>query len=221
MTKNQFANFVRNCDSKYFKEMTLEKRGKLIPLKKMLESKDSKRIYFQAFDEQDSFNIFKNSIADVDMLTTSREDYQYSIMITTKSDNEFSFKVHFNMAEGYSPYAYTENIIKNYKEVADSIPKYMDKFIGKTVTVLHCTNTAIYRTFSEEYDGHTFPVTDSYIISDFAYEIRYDKVAPNIPCIKMYSKSNNKIFTYAMCVSLITDHMIFTADGEFKLNVIE
>ena len=125
------------------------------------------------------------------------------------------------MAEGYSPYAYTKNIIDNYKAVVSSIPKYMDKFIGKTVTVLHCTDTPIYRTFAEDDDGHTLPVTGSYIISDFAYEIRYDKVAPNIPCIKIYSKNNEKIFTYAMGVNLITDHMVFTADGEFKLSVIE
>ena len=221
MTKNQFANFIRKCDSKSFKEMTLEKSGKIIPLKKMIESKDSQRIYFHAVDEQDSFYIYKNSIADVDMLTTSREDYQYSVMITTKSDNDFSFKVHFNMAEGYSPYAYTKNIIDNYKAVVSAIPKYMDKFIGKTVTVLHCTNTPIYRTFTEGNDGHTLPVTDSYIISDFAYEICYGKVTPNIPCIKLYSKSNEKIFTCAMGVNLIADHMVFTADGEFKLSVIE
>lgn len=221
MTKNQFANFVRKCNPQCFKEIALEKSGKLIPLKKMLESKDSKRIYFHAVDEQDSFHIFKNCITDVDMLTNSREGYQYSVMFTIKSDNEFSFKVHFNMAEGYSPYAYTENIIKNYKDVVNAIPKYMDKFIGKTVTVLHCTDTPIYRTFSEEDDGHTFPVTDSYIISDFAYEIFYDKIAPNVPCIKMYSKSNDKIFSCAMGVNLITDHIVFTADGEIKLNVIE
>lgn len=221
MTKNQFANFVRKCDSKCFKEITLEREGEFISLKKMSESKDSQRIYFHAVDEQDSFHIFKNNIADVDMLTTSRDGYQYSVIITTKSDNDFSFKVHFNMAEGYSPYAYSKNVIDNYKAVRNSIPKYMDKFIGKTVTVLHCTDTPMYRTFSEEDDGHTLPVTDSYIINDFDYEIRYDNVAPNIPCIRMYSKSNDKIFTYAMGVHLIVDNMIFTADGEFKLSVIE
>ena len=221
MTKNQFIRFVKNCNPKHFREMTLEKRGKLIPLKKIIESKDSKKIYFHAVDEQDNFNIYKNSIADVDMLTTSHEGYQYSVMITTKSENDFAFKVHFNMAEGYSPYAYTENFIDNYKYVVDVIPKYMDKFIGKTVTVLHCTDSSVYRTLIEEEDAYARPVTDSYIIKNFAYEIRYDNVAPNLPCIRMYSKSNDKVFTYAMGVHLIIDHMIFTADGEFKLNVIE
>ena len=221
MTKNQFANFVRKCDSKGFTEMILEREGEFISLKKMSESKDSKRIYFHAVDEQDSFHIYKNNIADVDMLTTSREGYQYSVMITTKLDNYFSFKVHFNMVEGYSPYAYTKNTIYNYKSVVNSIPKYMNKFIGKTVNVLHFTDTAMYRTFSEEDDGHTLPITDSYIIHDFAYEIFYDKVALNIPCIKMYSKSNNRIFTCAIGVKFVNDIIMFTADGEYKLNVIE
>ena len=52
-------------------------------------------------------------------------------------------------------------------------------------------------------------------------EIFYDKVAPNIPCIKMYSKSNSRIFTYAIGVKFVNDIIMFTADGEFELNVIE
>lgn len=147
MTKIQFFNFVRQCNPQCFKEMALEIKGKFIPLKKMLESKDSKRIYFHAVDGQNDYNIFKNCIIDMDMLTTSREGYQYSIMITTKSENDTIFKLHFNMAEGYSPYAYTDGLIDNYKIVVDSIPKYMDKFIGKTTVVKHYINNSTYRTF--------------------------------------------------------------------------
>lgn len=153
MTKNLFTHFIRHCDPQHIKETAIERNGKLIPIKKMIVSKDSKRIYFHAVDEKYNFNIFKNQIEDCKMLITNHNDYQYSILITTKTDNYI--KVHINMEEGYSPYAYTSEVVENYSTVAACIPKYMDKFKGKTVNIQHCTNTVKYRTFSEETDGVT------------------------------------------------------------------
>ena len=46
MNKNMFARFIQNCDRTHFKDIALEKDGKLIPLKKMLVSRDNKRLYF-------------------------------------------------------------------------------------------------------------------------------------------------------------------------------
>ena len=79
----------------------------------------------------------------------------------------------------------------------------------------------MYRTFSEEEDETAFPITDSYIMYDFDYCIFYNAITPNIPSIKMYSKDNRNIFACAMGVELITDRVIFTADGEFVLNIME
>lgn len=219
MTKNQFIRFVKNCNPELLTSIAITRSGKVTQIEKITVTDDKREFRFHYENSKKTFTIYVNAIYDVDMLTTSQEGYSWSILISTKYDT--FFKVHFNMVEGYSPYAYTDNFIENYKDVVNAIPKYMDKYVGNTVTVLHYINTSMYRTFSEEDDGHTLPVTDSYIINDFAYADCYDIVAPNIPCIQMYSRSNNDIVTYAMGVSMITDHMIFTADGEFKLNVIE
>lgn len=219
MNKNQFIRFVKNCNPELLTSIAITRSGKVKPVEKITVTDDKKKFRFHFENSKKNFTINVKAIYSVDMLATSQEGYSWSVLVATKNDT--TFKVHFNMAEGYSPYAYTENFIENYKAVVDAIPKYMDKFIGKTVTVLHSVNTSMYRTFSEEDDGHTLPVTDSYIINDFDYEIFYGKFSSNVPCIKMYSKSNDKIFTCAMSVSLITDHMVFTADGKFKLTVIE
>lgn len=219
MTKNQFIRFVKNCNPELLTSIAITRSGKVTPIEKITVTDNKREFRFHYENSKKTFTIYVNAIYDVDMLTTSQEGYSWSILISTKYDT--FFKVHFNMVEGYSPYAYTDNFIDNYKYVVDVIPKYMDKFIGKTVSVLHCADSSVYRTLIEEEDTYARPVTDSYIIENFAYEIHYDKVAPNIPCIKMYSKNNDKIFTYAMGVHLIIDHMVFTADGEYKLNVIE
>ena len=149
----------------------------------------------------------------------SCDDYAYSLLITTKNDK--SIKVHINMKEGYSLYAYTDDVIRNYKAVAEAVPNHLDKFKGKTVTVLHSTNTAMYRIFSEKVDGDVLPVTDSYIIHNFDYCVYYDEITPNIPCIKMFSKDNKNIYSCAMGVDLILDNVVYTADGEFILNAME
>ncbi len=219
MTKNLFAHFIRHCDPQHIKETAIEENGKLIPIKKMIVSKDSKRIYFHAVNEKDNFNILKNQIEDCKMLITNHNDYQYSILITTKTDSYI--KVHINMEEGYSPYAYTSEVVENYSTVAACIPKYMDKFKGKTVNIQHCTNTVKYRTFSEETDGVTMTVTDRYTIKDFDYEIFYDKFSNNIPCIRMYSNTDNSVLSCAMGVDLINGNMIFTADGYFKISITD
>lgn len=219
MTKNQFIRFIKNCNLELLTSIAITRSGKVKPVEKITVTDDKKKFRFHLEKSKKTFTVNVKSIYSVDMLFTSQEGYSWSILVATKYGT--TFKVHFNMAEGYSPYAYTDNFIDNYKYVVDVIPKYMDKFIGKTVSVLHCADSSVYRTLIEEEDAYARPVTDSYIIENFAYEIHYDNVAPNLPCIRMYSKSNDKVFTYAMGIHLIIDHMIFTADGEFKLNVIE
>lgn len=219
MTKNQFIRFVKNCNPELLTSIAITRSGKVKPVEKITVTDDKKKFRFHLEKSKKAFTVNVKSIYSVDMLFTSQEGYSWSILVATKYGT--TFKVHFNMAEGYSPYAYTENFIENYKDVASNIPKYMDKFIGKTVTVLHYIDKSMYRTFNEEDESRIFPVTDSYIINDFDYEIFYGKFSSNVPCIKMYSKSNDKIFTCAMGVNLITDYMGFTADGRFRLNVIE
>ena len=218
MTKNQFTNLIRNCKSDLFTEITVEKDSVLIPVTRIRNSKNDGMICFLNADKKVATAINKRDISDVEQLNTSRDDYDYSLLIITK--NGKSIKVHINMKDGYSLYAYTDDVIGEYKAVAEAIPKYLDKFKGKTVTVLHSTNTAMYRTFSEEVDGDVLPVTDSYIIHNFDYCIYYDGVAPNIPCIKMYSKENRNIYACAMGVDLILDRAIFTADGEYVIKEV-
>lgn len=217
MNKNTFTRFISKCDEKHFKGITLEKDGKLITLNKL--SKDKNRIYFNALDEADTISIYMKNIAECEMLMISREGYQWSIYIST--ENADYYKVHFNMEDGYSPYAYTDDVIRNYKAVSEAIPKHLCNLKDKTIVVQHCTGAGKYKTFSEEEDGEVLPVTDNYIMPDFDYKVFYDPVAPNIPCIRMYSNSNKNIFSCAMGVSLITDRVIFTADGEFVLNIME
>ena len=125
------------------------------------------------------------------------------------------------MKDGYSLYAYTDDVIRNYKAVAEAVPNHLDKFKGETVVVKHSTNSAMYRTFSEEENGDVLPVTDSYIMHNFDYVIFYDGITPNIPCLKMFSKDNGNIYTCAMGVHLISDNVVYTADGEFILNAME
>lgn len=218
MNKNMFARFIQNCDRTHFKEIALEKNGKLIPLKKMLVSRDNKRLYFIALDENDSCDYYRNQIVNLEMLNTNRDDFDYSIMISTKTDE--CFKVHINMEDGYSLYAYTGDVIRNYNAVSEAIPKHLDNYKGKNVVVKHNTDSAMYRTFNEEDDATVFPVTDSYVINDLDYVIFYDAVSPNIPCIKMYSNENKNIYACAMGVKLITDKVIFTADGEFLIEEV-
>ncbi|MGN0606510.1 MAG: hypothetical protein ACI4JM_08315 [Oscillospiraceae bacterium] len=218
MNKNMFARFIQNCDRTHFKDIALEKDEKLIPLKKIIVSRDNKRLYFIAVDEKDSCNYYRNQIVNLEMLNTNRDDFDYSIIISTKTDE--CFKVHINMEDGYSLYAYIDDVIRNYNAVSEAIPKYLDKYKGKNVVVKHNTDSAMYRTFNEEDDATVFPVTDSYVINDFDYVIFYDAVSPNIPCIKMYSNENKNIYACAMGVKLITDKVIFTADGEFLIEEV-
>lgn len=218
MNKNMFARFIQHCGRNYFKDIAIEKDGKLIPLKKIIVSRDNKRLYFIAVDEKDSCNYYRNQIVNLEMLNKNREGYQWSIVISTKTDE--CFKVHINMKDGCSLYAYTDDVIRNYNAVSEAIPKYLDEYKGKNVLIKHNTDSAIYRTYSEEDDGNCFPVADNYIMSDFDYEIFYYAFAPNIPCIKMYSKDNKNIFACAMGVHLISDNVVYTADGEFILNAM-
>lgn len=218
MNKNMFARFIQNCDRTRFKDIALEKDGKLTPLKKMLLSRDNKRLYFIAVDENDSCDYYRNQIVNLEMLNTNRDDFDYSIMISTKTNE--CFKVHINMEDGYSLYAYTDDVIRNYNAVSEAIPKHLDNYKGKNVVVKHNTDSAMYRTFNEEDDATVFPVTDSYVINDLDYVIFYDAVSPNIPCIKMYSNENKNIYACAMGVKLITDKVIFTADGEFLIEEV-
>ncbi len=215
MNKNMFARFIQNCDRTHFKDIALEKDGKLIPLKKMLVSRDNKRLYFIAEDEKDSCNYYRNQIVNLEMLNINRDDYEFSIIISTKTNE--CFKVHINMEDGYSLYAYTDDVIRNYNAVSEAISKHLDNYKGKNVVVKHNTDSAMYRTFSEEDDATVYPVTDSYIINGFDYCIFYNSITPNIPCIKMYSNENKNIYACAMGVKLITDKVIFTADGEFVI----
>jgi len=217
MTKNQFTRLVQRCDSNHFTSIALEKNGKIIPLRKMHISHDDKRIYFHAVDEKESCNIFKNNISDVAMLNKGLDGYHWSVKITTKSGEEV--KVHMNMEAGFSPYAYTNDLIENYKAVAKALPKHLDKFKEKTLIVQHCTSTTIYKEADDD-GGDVQPVTDNYIIHNFDYKIFYDDNAPNIPCVRMFSKDNSMIFACAMGVKLVSSPMLFTADGEYSLKVI-
>lgn len=218
MNKNMFARFIQNCDRTHFKDIALEKDGKLIPLKKIIVSRDNKRLYFIAVDENDSCDYYRNQIVNLEMLNTNRDDFDYSIMISTKTNE--CFKVHINMEDGYSLYAYTDDVIRNYNAVSEAIPKHLDNYKGKHVVVKHNTDSAMYRTFNEEDDATVFPITDSYVINDLDYVIFYDAVSPNIPCIKMYSNENKNIYACAMGVKLISDKVIFTADGEFVIEEV-
>lgn len=223
MTKNQFANLIRKCKSDLFTEIAVEKDGVLIPISKIGITQDKNRIFFHTnHNRKIAIAMYIRNIDDIVMLKTSRDGFDYSLMIIPKTGMPIdkSIKVHINMKDGYSLYAYTDNVISEYKAVAEAIPKYLDKFKGKTVTVLHSTNTAMYRTFSEEVDGDVLPVTDSYIIHNFDYCIYYDEITPNIPCIKMYSKENRNIYACAMGVDLILDRAIFTADGEYVIKEV-
>lgn len=219
MTKNQFTNLIRKCDSDLFTEIAVEKDGALIPVTRMCNSKNDGMICFFNADNKVATAINKRDISSVEQLNISCDDYAYSLLITTKNDK--SIKVHINMKDGYSLYAYTDDVIRNYNAVAEAIPNHLDKFKGKTVVVKHRTTTAMYRTFSEEENGDVLPVTDSYIMHNFDYVIFYDGITPNIPCIKMYSKDNKNIYACAMGVHLISDNVVYTADGEFILNVME
>ena len=219
MTKNQFTSLIRKCDSDIFKEITVEKNGVLIPVTRMCNSKNDGMICFFNADNKVATAINKRDISSVEQLKISCDDYAYSLLITTKNDK--SIKVHINMKDGYSLYAYTDDVIRNYKAVAEAIPNHLDKFKGETVVVKHSTNSAMYRTFSEEENGDVLPVSDSYIIHNFDYCIYYDEITPNIPCIKMYSKDNKNIYACAMGVDLISDNVVYTADGEYILNAME
>lgn len=218
MTKNQFTNLIRNCNSDLFTEIAIEKNGVVIPIKKIGVARDDKKIFFHTKENRIATAIEKSNILDIELITVSRDDFDYSLLITTKNDN--NIKVHINMEDGYSLYAYTDNVIRNYNAVSKSIPKHLDKYKGKNVTIKHNVNTAMYRTIIDEDDETVLPVTDSYIINDFDYVIFYDAVSPNIPCIKMYSNENKNIYTCAMGVKLITDKVIFTADGDFVIEEV-
>ena len=219
MTKNQFTNLIRKCKGNLFTEIAVEKDGVLIPVTRMCNSKNDGVICFINADNKVATAINKRDISTVEQLNTSRDDYDYSLLITTKNDK--SIKVHINMKDGYSLYAYTDDVIRNYKAVAEAVPNHLDRYKGETVVVKHSTISAMYRTFSEEEDGDVLPVTDSYIMHNFDYVIFYDGIAQNVPCIKMFSKDNRNIYTCAMGVHLISDNVVYTADGEFILNVMD
>lgn len=219
MTKNQFINIIRQCDGDIFKEIAIEKDNMLIPVKRICNSKNDSVISFINTENKVITSINKRDMSTVKQLNTSLDNYDYSLLITTKNDK--SIKVHINMKDGYSLYAYTDDVIRNYKAVAEAVPNHLDRFKGETVVVKHSTNSAMYRTFSEEENGDVLPVTDSYIMHNFDYVIFYDGITPNIPCIKMYSKNNKNIYTCAMGVHLISDNVVYTADGEFILNAME
>lgn len=225
MTKKQFTNLIRKCDSDIFKEIAIEKDGVLIPISKIGISQDRKRIYFHTTDHnrKTAIAMYYHNIDDIVMLNTSREDFDYSLMIIPQIGRgiDKTIKVHINMKDGYSLYAYTDDVIRNYKAVAEAVPNHLDRYKGETVVVKHSTISAMYRTFSEEEDGDVLPVTDSYIMHNFDYVIFYDGIAQNVPCIKMFSKDNRNIYTCAMGVHLLSDNVVYTADGEFILNAME
>lgn len=218
MNKNTFARLIQRCDRSHIGNMALEKDGKLIPLRKITISKDSKKIHFIAVDEKDTCCYYRNQFTQLETLATIREGYQWSFIISVNTGK--CLKLHFSMEDGYSPYAYTDDVIRNYKDVSNSIPKHLVEYKGKTVLIKHRSDTAMYRVFSEEEDGNAYPVTDNFIIPDFDYSVYYDGTAPNIPCVRMHSNSNKGVFACAMGVCLITRKTIYTADGEYELEVV-
>lgn len=219
MTKNQFTNLIRKSDNSIFTGMAIEKDGTLIPIKRIGISSNDKKIFFHSEDNKIVTSVEKRNISDVEQLKTSRDDFDYSLLITTK--NGKNIKLHINMKYGYSLYAYTDEIIDKYKSVAESISKYLDKFVGGNVSIKHSINNSMYRTFSEEENTNVIPVTESYVICNFDYIVFYNEIAPNIPNIKMFSKDNNNTYSCAMGVDMITDEVISIADGQYILNIME
>lgn len=217
MNKNMFARFIQNCDRTHFKDIALEKDGKLIPLKKMLVSKDSKRIYFIGVDEKDSCNYYRNHIVNLEMLNTNRYDFDYSFLITI--DNGKSIKVHINMKDGYSPYAYTDDVIQKYSKLENDLTNFLNSHIHGDVIVYFYSNTCIYRTVDEN-NQIQLPLVSKYVIPNFSYEIFHDNIALNIPCIELYS--HNSILTSAVIMGIcdIKGNKIITDIGEYVLEVI-
>lgn len=117
MTKNQFIRFVKNCNPELLTSIAITRSGKVIPIEKITVTDNKREFRFHYENSKKTFTIYVNAIYDVDILTTSKKGYSWSVVVATKYGT--TFKVHFNMAEGYSPYAYTDNFIDNYKYVVD------------------------------------------------------------------------------------------------------
>lgn len=225
MTRNQFVNFIRNCNPENITDIALERNNELIKLSEIKMSKDNKMLCFVTDDREKSFNSLKYWITDVKVLNDSHEGYQWSIKFyENPKDNRLepdTFIVHINMIEGFSPFAYRTNFLDNYENVTAAIPEYLDAFIGKNVLVCHSTNTATYNTFDDDGETLITPMTDSYVIDDFQYTVFYNEIAPNIPCIKIFSGNREDIFACAMGVKLVTPNLISTFDGSYVLKVVE
>lgn len=118
---------------------------------------------------------------------------------------------------GYSPFCFDDLMKKNYDDVVKTIPKYLDKYKGKNVVVNHCTASDTFITFSEETNGSTLPITDSYIIHDFDYKLY---TTESLPCVKMISKDNENIYACAMGIQIVSATTLYCADEKYYLRII-
>ena len=101
MNKNQFIRFVKNCNPELITSIAITRSGKVKPVEKITVTDDKKKVRFYFENSKKAFTVDVKAIYSVDMLSTSQEGYSWSILVATKYDT--TFKVHFNMAEGYSP----------------------------------------------------------------------------------------------------------------------
>lgn len=217
MTKYQFIRFVKNKAARgHITNIAMEKDGKITPLKSINIDWKNKRLYFNITEEKGNPYVKVHEITDFERLSHSIDGYQWSFIIQTKSDE--IIRLHMSMDDGYSPFCYDEFEKKNYADVMKAIPKYLDKYKGKTVIVNHATKSDTFLTFSEETDGSALPIADSYIIHDFDYKIY---TMEGLPCVKMICKDNENTYACALGISLVSENTLYCADGEHYLRIME
>lgn len=214
MTIEYFVDFITNKTAReHITQLAMEKDNQITPLKSI--NFDRKRIYFNITDEKGNPHVNIKSIDYFDRLYHSIDSFQYSFIIET--DKEV-IKVHMSMEDGCSLFCYDEMTKKNYDATLKAIPKYLDKFKGKKVLILHGTSSNTFTTFCEEIDGSALPITGSYIINDFDYKIYSEN---DLPCVKIIDQANKEVYAKAMGVSLVSGTTLYCAGGEVKLRIME
>ena len=132
------------------------------------------------------------------------------------------YELELFMKEGFTPFCCTSYEKKNVKNVASTIPKYLNNFKDKTVVVIRASANAVFSTWNIEDCNESHIVSDCYIFDSFNYDA---EIVDGIIVLKLFDNSNSKIYTTGLNVTFIIadkNKAIFGAkNGEYTLKILE
>lgn len=198
-----------------------------------IQTGDSFSVEKAVFDTRKKEYAFLNAdrIDGVDFVIRQR-DISLITRENTDDDNEFVFLINtrdgkqygmtFFMQGGYSFFVPNRYEKENIKSVITSIPKYLCGFKGKRVKITKTTNTEAFSTWNPNNDNEDYVATESFIISDFDYEV---KTLSGLTVVDLLDKDNTTYAKVLGAIFVVGDTtngvMIGVNDGDYILKIVD